>query len=88
MGFLDWRGWKRLDDLDRRTGFRREWTEGSIKRTERFLWVLTAMELLAAVVSAVGAGWVWAVTFGALAGLGPFWNPYTIRKIRARANLH
>ncbi|MEA2827016.1 MAG: hypothetical protein QOG43_1455 [Actinomycetota bacterium] len=85
MGFLDWRGWNRLDDLDRRTGLRRDWTEDSIRRTGRFLWVLTAVEFLAAVIGAVGGDWLWAVTFAAFAALGPVWNPRTIRTIRTRA---
>ena len=87
MGLLDWRGWDRLDEFDRRTGLQREWTEASVVRTQRFLWAVTAVVLLAAAVNAIQGDWGSAVVNGAFAAPGFVINPWAIRRIRKRAGL-
>lgn len=87
MGLLDWRGWDRLDELDRRTGFRRRWTEAAVVRTERFLWVLTALVLLLGVINIVERDWVWAVILLVTGFVSLFTNRRTIERIRKQAGL-
>lgn len=86
MGLRDWRGWDRLDELDRRTGLQREWTEASVVRMQRFLWGGTVVMLLAAAVNAVQGDWGWAAVDGAVAA-GFVINPWVLRTIRKRAGL-
>ncbi len=61
MGLLDSRIWERLDALDRRTGFRRRWTETSLAATKRILWVMVAFAVLFGVIDIVQSAWVSAV---------------------------
>ena len=87
VGFLDWPGWDRLDDLDRRTGFRRPWTKASIRRTEWFLWLLTVLVAISAITSVLERAWAWAVVSGIVAVGSPFWNRRAIQKIRDRTGV-
>ena len=87
VGFLDWPGWDRLDDLDRRTGFRRPWTKASIRRTEWLLWLLTVLVALSAITSVLERAWAWAVVSGIVAVGSPFWNRRAIQRIRDRTGL-
>lgn len=81
VGLLDWRGWDRLDDLDRRMGFCREWNERSLRHQERFLWLIMVIVVLAAVINAVQSRWVWVGVDSALAA----WNGRALQRIRSRA---
>jgi hypothetical protein len=82
VGFLDWRVWDRLDQLDRRTGLRRPWTKASIRRTERAMWLLTTLVLLSGLIDAIEGRWVPAVLFLGAGILGVFTNRWWSRKYR------
>ncbi len=61
MGFLDWRGWDRLDDLDRRFGLRTDPSDRS-PRTQRRLKLLGALLLVVAAAIRFATGrWVRAI---------------------------
>lgn len=87
MGFQDWSGWDRLDDLDRRLGLRRPPTEASVRRSERFLWAVTVMMLVAPVVSAFEHHWLKTAVLGALVPLSVATNRRSIKNLRRRAGL-
>ena len=87
VGFLDWPGWDRLDDLDRRTGFRRPWTKASLRRTEWLLWLVTVLVAISAITSFLERAWAWAVISGIVAVGSPSWNRRAIQRIRDRTGL-
>jgi hypothetical protein len=85
MGFLGWQGWDRLDELDRRTGLRREPSQVTSQRSQRFMWAISVMVFLSAVSSAIQGDWQWAVALGVLVPLSIVMNRRAIRKVRDRA---
>lgn len=87
MGFLDWRGWSRLDELDRRVGLRREVTEASIRSSQLWLWAITAMMLVMAVSNVIERDWLRAGAFAAFAPVSVATNRRSIKKLRRRGGL-
>jgi len=83
--FLDWRGFDRLDELDRRAGLRRETPEAlSVERIRRSLWVLAALVLVGAAISVAQHRWAFVVFDGVVVTIGAFWSRRVIRKMRER----
>jgi lysylphosphatidylglycerol synthetase-like protein (DUF2156 family) len=85
VGFLGWRGWDRLDDLDRRAGTQQPLTERSILRTQRFMWAITVLALLSAVLSLVDRNWAWGTALVVIAFVSVFTNRRAVRMLRERA---
>ena len=67
MGILNWRLWDRLDDLDRRTGFRRDPTERWAKGMPLMSAVFAVGFAVNALIYLVQARWTMATVEGVLA---------------------
>ena len=76
MGFLDWRLWDRLDDLDRRVGIRPIDTQQSTGFVKIFGAVLLALTL----VNLVEGDWTGMIINGGLAIVVGAWHLKTIRR--------
>ncbi len=82
MGFLHWRLWDRLDELDRRTGFRPDWTKRSATFMEIFVWGVTALLVVRAVVDLIRGEWAAGLVEGALAVIAGLWSLAHLRRTR------
>lgn len=88
MGFLTWRGWDRLDDLDRRLGLRRQRTDASATRMRRLLPVVIGIEVVTAIFNAAQHQWIPAVIYGALVPLALLLNRRAVTQFLDRAGDH
>ncbi len=84
MGFLNWRLWDRLDDLDRRTGFRRDPTERWAKGMPLMFAVFAVGFAVNALIYLVQARWTMATAEGVFALLAGLASLSLLRSHRRR----
>ncbi len=65
-------------------GFRKPWTEASILRVQRQLWVVTALVFVVAIIDLLERDWAWAAALFAIGVLSVFRNRRIVRTLRER----